>query len=102
MPHVDWCAVVKTQNRTCVQFILAIEGEPISFWLLCDRAVRYEEKSGHPRLQGMTRPESSVLRGKWMDQYHWYAGGGLNLQWCGKERTVCTLEYLMVLQMSYF
>lgn len=36
-----------------------------------------------------------------MDQYHWYAGGGLNLQWCGKERTVCILEYLMVLQMSY-
>lgn len=36
-------------------------GEPISFWLLCDRAVRYEEKSGHSRLQGMNRPESSVL-----------------------------------------
>ena len=35
--------------------------EPISFWLLCDRALRQEEERGHPRLQGKTRPEPSVL-----------------------------------------
>lgn len=74
-------------------------GKSVPSLLLCDRPVRYGERSGHPRLQGIIRPESSVLM----------ETGSIPLAWrrwskprscVGKRGRFCILEHVMVQQMS--
>lgn len=56
-----WICVRLLRRKTGPVFSLFWQrGEPASFWLLCDGALRYEENRGHPGLRGETRPEPSV------------------------------------------